>query len=698
MTDFLKASKESNRDLAIEAKLDKLANAAIKSTHKEKMIKYKPKVNQPIVQSSSYTSELDKRDYVLDAKADKIALANIPDPLGFRQTQSFKSPVTEEMIAEAQAESQKIVPIVINGRNYKFNPSSLPPPDLEPLPVLRNIGSDADITNAVRDKQQSVAQIQRLNEEIKQLNNDEIFLDNEYNENHPNFQTLEARLQTMTRTEIASEFRIVSGANKNKSKQVIIKYILDHNKGNPDEYHKNKAAIESHRQKLFSELADNESNIGEIDRFIEQEAIIRKENDAAVRAVEKVNREKLATYAQDLEAMNRGKLTVEQMPNESLEDYRQRLIDTGNTPLTDEEIKDSANLTNTLKAKQNLSQLINNKGKVETAVKMLSDDERYLLNKEFSRIKKIFIDNYGTNNKDVTEQDIVDLVHDVLNTPLVKSNMNTALVPATAQPPIIIRAAPVDYSSLNAMDGLKRFAEVNGVPLAGVRTIPAIVKQIENIIRGRTGGMPNELPIELIHKIPKGTREKLRDEGYLQNYGGGGGGGSSAEATGSGLKSGIPEYPKFIKFGKVMISPDKLYFKNMLLIRNPHGHALTGIPNTKVSDVMVSILMKCLEGQKISKSELNLLSQHERHLYDNLMWMSGGHKIHEHTIMESAKEMKHRLSLIEGELDAGNNSELIKKELHHLLHRMARSGLISVSNAASYYKEMKMHYFPQNKK
>ena len=698
MTDFLKASKESNRDLAIEAKLDKLANAAIKSTHKEKMIKYKPKVNQPIVKSSSYTSELDKRDYVLDAKADKIALANIPDPLGFRQTQSFKSPVTEEMIAEAQAESQKIVPIVINGRNYKFNPSSLPPPDLEPLPVLRGIASDADITNAVQNKQQSVAQIQRLNEEIRQLNEDENLIDNQYNVQHPIYQAEEARLRNMTKAQIVAESRKSSISAKLSKNEIIMK-ILYGTEGDPKIYHEDKKKITDRRALLFSELADHESNIGEIDRFIEQEAIDRKENDAAVRAVEKVNREKLTTYAQDLEAMNRGKLTVEQMPNESLEDYRQRLIDTGNTPLTDEEIKDSANLTNTLKAKQNLSQLINNKGKVETAVKMLSDDERYLLNKEFSRIKKIFIDNYGTNNKDVTEQDIVDLVHDVLNTPLVKSNMNTALVPATAQPPIIVRAAPVDYSSLNAIDGLKRFAEVNGVPLAGVRTIPAIVKQIENIIRGRTGGMPNELPIELIHKIPKGTREKLRDEGYLQNYGGGGGGGgSSAEATGSGLKSGIPEYPKFIKFGKVMISPDKLYFKNMLLIRNPHGRALTGIPNTKVSDVMVSILMKCLEGQKISKSELNLLSQHERHLYDNLMWMSGGHKIHEHTIMESAKEMKHRLSLIEGELDAGNNSELIKKELHHLLHRMARSGLISISNAASYYKEMKMHYFPQNKK
>jgi len=75
------------------------------------------------------------------------------------------------------------------------------------------------------------------------------------------------------------------------------------------------------------------------------------------------------------------------------------------------------------------------------------------------------------------------------------------------------------------------------------------------------------------------------------------------------------------------------------------------------------------------------------------MWMSGGHKVHEHSIEKSAQEMKHRLALIEGELEAGNNSELLKKELHALLHRMAHTGLITLPNAAKYYREMKEIYF-----
>ena len=182
---------------------------------------------------------------------------------------------------------------------------------------------------------------------------------------------------------------------------------------------------------------------------------------------------------------------------------------------------------------------------------------------------------------------------------------------------------------------------------------------------------------------------------------GAGGPGGAEETKGSGahdFSHGIPHYPKLTPFGKVMISPDKLYFKNVLVIRNMHGKQLTGLTNTRVSDVMVSILMKCLEGSRISKSEINLLSKPERHLYDNLMYMSGGHKVHEHSLDKTSEEMKYRLSLIEGELEAGNNSELLKKELHGLLHRMAHNGLISVAHASVYYKEAKLCYFSKHGK
>ena len=141
-----------------------------------------------------------------------------------------------------------------------------------------------------------------------------------------------------------------------------------------------------------------------------------------------------------------------------------------------------------------------------------------------------------------------------------------------------------------------------------------------------------------------------------------------------------------------MISPDKLYYRNVLQVRNHKGKQLTGIANMRVSETLVSIIMKALEGNRVNKSELNLLSTKERHVYDNLMYMSGGHKHHETTLDKTTHEMKERLDLIEGELDAGNNNPMLIKELHALLHRMARTGLITMNNAAKHYKELKDYY------
>ena len=57
--------------------------------------------------------------------------------------------------------------------------------------------------------------------------------------------------------------------------------------------------------------------------------------------------------------------------------------------------------------------------------------------------------------------------------------------------------------------------------------------------------------------------------------------------------------------------------------------------------------------------------------------------------------MKKRLKLIEGQLEAGNNNDDIKLELHSLLHKMARTGLITINQAASHYKQIKSAYFPK---
>jgi len=156
---------------------------------------------------------------------------------------------------------------------------------------------------------------------------------------------------------------------------------------------------------------------------------------------------------------------------------------------------------------------------------------------------------------------------------------------------------------------------------------------------------------------------------------------------------GVKQYPKLVKFGKIYISADDLYYKNILKVRNYKKHAIVGIPNVKVSEDLATILLKIIDGGKISKSNLNLLSKKERHIYDQICIMSGLHKTHDNTFDTTAQELKQQLETVEGEVFAGNNNPELLKEIHRLLWTMNSVGLISGNDALKHFKDVKKNYF-----
>ena len=128
-------------------------------------------------------------------------------------------------------------------------------------------------------------------------------------------------------------------------------------------------------------------------------------------------------------------------------------------------------------------------------------------------------------------------------------------------------------------------------------------------------------------------------------------------------------------------------------VRSSKKVAIVGIPNIKVSEDLATILLKIIDGEKVSKSNLNLLSKKERHIYDQICIMSGLHKTHDNTFDTTAQELKQQLQTVEGEVFAGNNNPELLKEIHHLLWTMNSVGLISGVVALNHYKDMKKNYF-----
>ena len=163
--------------------------------------------------------------------------------------------------------------------------------------------------------------------------------------------------------------------------------------------------------------------------------------------------------------------------------------------------------------------------------------------------------------------------------------------------------------------------------------------------------------------------------------------------TGDGLPHRV--LPSKFVFGKIKIDLNKLFYRNILSITDNKGKQMNGYPNKRVSDNFVDVIFKILENKTITKSDLKNIHS-ERIMYDNLIVLSGIHKSKSipTTIEDTAPEMKNRLGLIVGEIEAGNSNKELLKELHELLFKMSQINLISRSAATKYYNNIKSEFFP----
>ena len=104
------------------------------------------------------------------------------------------------------------------------------------------------------------------------------------------------------------------------------------------------------------------------------------------------------------------------------------------------------------------------------------------------------------------------------------------------------------------------------------------------------------------------------------------------------------------------------------------------------------MIFKILDGGNITKSDLSVLKPHERIIYDKLMKLSGFHKTMVNSVDDTLSEMKKRLELISGEIEAGNNNQELLKEAHQILFSMAQMNVITHVEASKYYKDLKSFF------
>jgi hypothetical protein len=164
------------------------------------------------------------------------------------------------------------------------------------------------------------------------------------------------------------------------------------------------------------------------------------------------------------------------------------------------------------------------------------------------------------------------------------------------------------------------------------------------------------------------------------------------DKTGGGIKNHV--LPSTVPFGKIALDLNKLFYQNILSIKRHNGNKIIGHKNKRVSDNFVEIILKLFENKPITQSDLKNIKD-EQMLYDNLIVQSGLHKSKKipTNIEQTSEQMKYRLGLITGEIEAGNSNKSLLTELHELLFKMVRVHLISKNAAAAYYKNIKDQFY-----
>lgn len=458
---------------------------------------------------------------------------------------------------------------------------------------------------------------------------------------------------------------------------------------------------------------------------------LERENQAKISSVKKINSERVKAYQETLNLMNRGAFQQDQMPNETEEDYLERLQANAEQEYTDETLFE-ADMDIKRKFKQALKKLIRDDIKIEQVSNGIREDEIEIKNniiKRFPLFRKKFTELYGINNPAVSVNDIrtfIDVFSKSLKgdrelrdfikdeekaveeekteLELAEQDINKVYIvenPINGRKVYFRIAETIDGGELHLIFSFtgKRGTYKEFLPTDADLSPADLANDIENSfvsIRKITGITKGQLSkafdgkkyshkwiIWLGKRIESTTDMDIIEATYQPDFFYEGK--TYASTMGWGIKE--EEIPEIVQFGKIKLALNKLFYKNILSVRHNNLGRIAGFPNVKVSDDLVSIIMKIAKGDKIIKQEIDSLKNSEQILYDSLLSLANLHKKIPNNQNNTIKELKDRMDIITGLIEAGNDNKLLVKELYQIVHSLKSFGVITNSEATKYLSQ-----------
>jgi len=487
----------------------------------------------------------------------------------------------------------------------------------------------------------------------------------------------------------------------------------------------NKAKAEM--PKLEKQLTDLDTEMKLIETNI-------KDNEKEIINANIQNKAVAKRYEDAFNALNQNLYSIKQEPHESEQAYIQRIKQLDTMKYDPQLFADKAELENSKQLMKNLKEVISDDGKISEIVKSLTPLEIFDINKYWPKIKDTILKIYGPNNKQATVKNYVEFMAAILDTIDTKGSLATVFPSAPTPPPRPPTTPPTptltpiasNFDIVLSPDKKTLSVTNTSIPL----TIYIKLTKGDEILFSDTDKegtykkfffaanptYPNDVFKDVMthmglydtagRKTPefqylfgavttakKDYYNHLKDviklektEPVKKNF-------NHADtgdpiSVGWGMKN--EEVPKFAHFGKNIILLDKLFYKNILSIKDKKMHSVEHFPNVKVSDTLTDIIYKmCTKNTKPTKEMLNSLKSNERKLFDLLLYVSGiGKNIGITTAKEEyVKELKDRLKLVESQLRAGNNNPVVKNELKEIIQKLYLYNAISMNNGKAYLKQ-----------
>ena len=637
--------------------------------------------------------ELNNSRLASKIRVNSLISQSIPD---MKYPPKVNSHVTAKQIEEFQRKEN--TPIEINGNFYRLHPASIPEPEFDENDQTIDLdGISHEMSNVGNIISQKLKLLTKLEEDFFEVNREIKQLDINYNreinlldENllPPEDFSLEgdiSNLQNALRVIERNKARKYRQSNADELKKEALNA----------EYAERKQLLVEQRELLLSALRKTTQEIDNLreekELFTDNFSQTKAENDKRKKRV----KQKINAYEENLKTLNRN-FNLTQEPNETAEEYIER-IRTQTEAIEDPNlVVDRFNLQEARDFKQNMKEIIRDNSVIEVAYNTLFQENDALIpeiNKIFQLIKTQYQKKYGSYQlKDV---DLINFLKKMIETPeKIEEEIDipqglgaedfTDKYKALSKgkrytkPELIFEIGEIkDFFENDFAVDVGGFPAIIHKGLRGGLTVT--YKNDRKSISLTDKSVLIAIYVAILERIKRANPAEYQKLNATLNR-------RTNDEYGEGLKH--EKMGKSVKLGAIHIDLNKLYYKNILSITQ-NGVKINGVKNVPVSEEMVKILIDLTKGTYPTSKELNKLELHENQIFDALLHIAKLHKRVENTTNKSVENLKNRLTLIEGELSAGNTNKELYNELRDIVFKLHHLGEITQSSATNFLKQFK---------